>query len=141
MTLIQVRKIMSQPPIFVDASSPIDLVAVFMRRHAIGFVPVLEGERLVGSITDRDLVVRVLTQDKSGEGLSAADVMKAPVLTCFADQPLTEAAYIMGDYQVRRLAVLDRDGSLVGVLSVGDIAEHASEILAGETLGEIVEDR
>ena len=67
--------------------------------------------------------------------------MSKGAITCFADQNVAEAAAIMGDNQVRRLLVLDRSHRVLGVLSLGDIAENASEDLAGEALGEIVETR
>ena len=70
-----------------------------------------------------------------------SDAMIREPASCRADQDVAEAAAIMGDEQVRHLLVLDRSGGLVGVLSVDDIAENASEELAGHALGEIVEKR
>ena len=95
---------------------------------------------LVGIVTDRDIVIRALGNPDRVISL-AREIMTPDPLTCLEDQDVAEAAVIMGDNQIRRLPVLRRDGQLVGVLSLGDIAENFSEGLAGEVLGEVVEGR
>lgn len=134
---------MSSPVIRARAATPILDAAEKMRAHDVGTLPVFEGDNQVGIVTDRDLVIRALS-----DGALSADqngtigrIMSHGVITCFADQDVAEAAALMGERQVRRLLVLDRSGAPVGILSVGDIAEHASEELAGQVLGEINEAR
>jgi CBS domain-containing protein len=86
-----------------------------------GVVPIEENDRLVGMITDRDMVVRALAHGKTGE-TKVREVMSTDVKYCFEDDDLDNVAHNMGDLQVRRLPVVNRDKRLVGILSLGDIA-------------------
>jgi CBS domain-containing protein len=119
---------------------PVRTVARLMRDHSVGALPVVEDGRLVGIVTDRDLVCRLLA-DGPDLPATVASLMSAEPITCTEDQSIAEAAAIMGDHQVRRLPVLDRDGRLVGMVAIDDVACNASERLAGEALGEVVEKR
>lgn len=139
--IMEVGKIMSSPAVTVEADSSVSLIASEMHEHGIGALPVVEGESVVGIVTDRDLVLALVAEPQFPPRLAARDIMTAGVISCFSDQSIEEAAYIMSDHQIRRLPVFDRAGALVGVISLGDIAENVSEQLAGETLGEIVETR
>jgi len=96
-------------------------VARMMADCDCGVVPVEENDRLVGMITDRDIVVRALAQGKTGETM-VREVMSADVKYCFDDDDLDNVAHNMGDLQVRRLPVVNHDKRLVGILSLGDIA-------------------
>lgn len=109
--------------------------------HGVGFMPVVEEGQVVGTVTDRDLAIDVLSKHKALAPLGVRDVMRKHTLTCCEETTVVEAAYMMGDHQVRRLPVLDATGMLAGVISLADIALEISEQLAGETLGEIAEDR
>lgn len=138
---MKIRDVMTEPAITVGPDDALSLVAARMREHGIGALPVVEGERLVGIVTDRDLVVSLVEEPGESEGLRTRHIMTADVVCCYEDDGIEGAAHTMGDYQIRRLPVLDRSGKLVGIVSLGDIAENVSEQLAGETLGEIVEAR
>jgi CBS domain-containing protein len=97
-----------------------------------GILPVGENDKLVGMITDRDIAVRGVAMGK-GPDTSVRDVMSSEVKYCFDDQEVDEVARNMADIQVRRLPVLDRNKRLVGILSLGDIAnagERAAEVKA-----------
>jgi CBS domain-containing protein len=100
-----------------------------------GSVPVATSERLVGMITDRDIAVRAVAMGK-GPDASVGDVMTADVKYCFDDQEVEEVTQNMGDIQVRRLPVVNREKRLVGILSLGDVARTGSQD-TGETLSEI----
>lgn len=138
-----VRKVMSSPIVSVTGSATILEAAEKMKAHAVGALPVFEQDRLIGILTDRDIVTRALAVPVFVPGRQTAvkDVMSPYVLTCFKDEEVTQAAALMGERQVRRLLVTDRSGAPVGILSLGDIAEHVSEELAGQVLGEISEAR
>lgn len=138
---MQVRHIMTRRVATIPASTPVRAVAQAMRDLQIGILPVVEGGRLVGMISDRDITVRLVSEAKCADSVTAREVMSQGVLHCYEDQTIEEVAGLMGDHQVRRMAVFDRGERLVGIVSTGDIAEDASERLAGEALGEIVEDR
>lgn len=138
---MQVSTILSRPVICVAPHDRISRAAALMRDHDIGALAVVERTRPVGIITDRDIVLRALTNLAVIREPRMGDLMSPDPVFCFADQTIVEAAAIMGDSQIRRLLVIDRSGHLSGILSVGDIAENASEELAGQALGEITETR
>ncbi len=138
-----IRRVMSAPVIGATPETTTREAAERMRAHGIGALPVFRNDWPVGIVTDRDIVIRVLAAPTCDPGSQTRveDIMSPDVITCFEDQDVTEAAAVMGERQVRRLLVVDRSGTPVGMLSVGDIAEHVSEELAGQVLGEIREIR
>jgi len=138
-----VRKVMSSPVISATPETTIRDAAELMRANGAGALPVLQDGRPVGIVTDRDIVIRALAARgfARGSDTSIGDLITRNVITCFADQDASEAAAMMGEARVRRLLVIDRSDATVGILSVGDIAEHVSEELAGQALGEINEAR
>jgi CBS domain-containing protein len=98
-------------------------VACLMRDGDFGFVPVEENDRMVGTITDRDICVRGVAQGLNPETARAREVMSQKVLYCFEDETIEEVIRNLGDNQIRRLPVINRDKRLVGVLSLGDISQ------------------
>lgn len=138
---MDVNKYMTAPAVTTDVNCPVERLAAQMQKHGVGFLPVMDGDRIVGTVTDRDLVLSVLPEIETMTGKTAADIMNKDVLSCHESDSVEVAAALMGDHQIRRIPVLDNRGRLSGVLSIGDIAENVSEQLAGETLGEIVETR
>ncbi|MGB3247075.1 MAG: CBS domain-containing protein [Sulfitobacter sp.] len=137
---MKTSQIMSKPVIHVSPGSSVLYAAELMRDANIGILPVLESGHAVGVLTDRDIVVR-LPPGQGYSDLTVRAVMTKHIYICHDTDSVENAAGIMGDLQIRRLLVLDRAERLVGVLSVGDIANDASERIAGEVLGEIVETR
>ncbi|RAK52199.1 CBS domain-containing protein [Phenylobacterium deserti] len=126
----------------VQAANPSDTVAQVARRMSeidSGVMPVVEGDRILGLITDRDIVIRVVGENRDSE-IPVSEVMTTSVETCRADDKLKEAAARMADLQIRRLLVVDDQGRLAGVLSLGDVAREHSARAVGETLEEISED-
>lgn len=101
----------------------------------IGALPVGDNDRLVGMITDRDIATRGVAKGL-GPDARIADIMNADVKYCFEDQDLGEVSHNMGDVQLRRLPVVDRDKRLVGILSLGDVAMKGDGS-AGKALGGI----
>lgn len=136
-----VSDIMGRPAVKITSDANISEAAIKMQHHGVGFLPVVKDGWVAGVITDRDILLRCLAHAGIGFGVTVAHVMTRSFRQCMPDQDIQTAAAIMGDHQVRRLPVCDGMGNLVGVLSVGDIAEHFCEVLAGQTLGEIVESR
>ena len=138
-----VRKVMSSPVISATPETTIREAAERMRLHGVGALPVIHGDLPIGIVTDRDIVIRALAAKGFMLGLDTAiaDIMSRDVITCLPDDEVAKAAALMGEDRIRRLLVIDRSGVPVGLLSVGDIAEHVSEELAGQALGEISEAR
>ena len=94
-----------------------------MRDMDVGVLPVCgPGEKLVGMITDRDMIVRAIAQGYRPETTAVRDVMTPEVIYCFEDQDVQEAVDVMKDRQIRRLLVLNDDKRLVGIVSLGDLA-------------------
>jgi CBS domain-containing protein len=91
-----------------------------------GFLPVADGDRLVGALTDRDIAVRGVGSGM-GPDAQVLDVMTEEVRYCYDDDDLDEAAMQMSDLQIRRMPVLNRDKRLVGVIALGDIARSEDE--------------
>jgi len=111
--------------------------ASLMAELDVGVLPVGENERLVGMITDRDIAVRGVACGR-GPDATVREVMTDNVKYCFADQTLEEVSRNMGDIQVRRLPVVDREKRLVGIISLSDIANGDGAVdEAGEALRDI----
>jgi CBS domain-containing protein len=115
-------------------------VARKMRDRDIGSLPVCDGRRLIGTVTDRDLSVRAAAEGKDPTSTHVRDVMSPDVTWVFEDEPAEMASSVMRQRQIRRLPVLDRDDRLVGMVSLGDLAtDLGSDRLKGQTLEDISE--
>jgi len=138
-----VEKVMSFPVIHATPETTIREAAERMRAHDVGALPIFQHGEAVGILTDRDIVIRALAAPgfALGPDTRVGDIMTSGVLTCVKDEDVAEVAAVMGERRLRRLLVVDRAGGSVGMLSVCDVAEHVSEDLAGQALGEISEAR
>jgi len=134
---MRIQDVMTADVSFVRPDTPILEIARKMRDGDIGATPVVEDERLVGMVTDRDVVVRVIAEGGDARTKTARDAMSPGVLYCFVDQSVEEVLENMGDQQIRRLPVVDREKRLVGVVSLGDLALSGKRKAAGEALQEI----
>jgi CBS domain-containing protein len=110
-----------------------------MRDEDIGALPVGENDKLVGMVTDRDIVVRAVAEGKDPEKTAVREAMSDHVLYCFEDQSTEEVSANMGENQVRRLPVVNRDKRLVGIVALGDLSSRGATGEAGSALGEISE--
>ncbi len=97
-----------------------------MRDGDFGILPIGENDRLVGMITDRDITIRGTAEGKDAQKVQVRELMSQDVLYCFEDQKLDEVTKNLGDNQVRRLPVLNRQKRLVGILSLGDLAKSSA---------------
>jgi len=130
-----VRDILTKDPEVIRPDASICDAARKMKQADIGMLPVCDGKRLVGIITDRDLTVRALAEGRDPNLTEVAAVMSPNVFYCFEDDDLQEAATTMEEKQVRRLPVLNRDKKLVGIIALADLALRSDdEILAEEVL-------
>jgi CBS domain-containing protein len=124
---MKVKEIMT---LDVEATTPDDdlqTAAQLMADSDAGVLPVCDGERLVGMITDRDIAVRGVAEGKAPQQCNVRDVMTKDVNFIFADEEVSEAAKKMGEWQVHRLPVLDRNKRMVGIVSLGDVALETEE--------------
>jgi predicted transcriptional regulator len=123
---MMVKELMSTQVQRIHHGAPIQQAAEQMKTLNVGMIPVFDGDRLVGTLTDRDLAVRAIAEKRDATGTKIRDVMSHGVVYCFDDQDIGEAADMMADKRIRRLIVLNRSKRLVGVVSLGDLA-RASE--------------
>ncbi len=125
----------------VELGSPtmtLQEAAIKMRDGDFGALPINENDRLVGMITDRDIVVRAVAEGKDLTRTTVRDILSPNILYCFEDETLEEIAMNLGENQVRRLPVLSRQKRLVGILSLGDLAQsHADFQTLGSSLDRI----
>ena len=120
---MQVREIMSTQVQRIHQTASIQEAAEQMKTLDVGMVPVFSGDRLVGTLTDRDIAVRAVAQRCAPAGTQVAEVMTPGVAYCFEDQDIATAGNIMAKKQIRRLIVLNRNKRMVGIVSLGDLAQ------------------
>jgi CBS domain-containing protein len=129
-----VRDVMTTRPRAVAPDTPVSQIAELMEAEDVGAIPVVDGEQLVGMVTDRDIVVRAIAKGKDPRGMPAAEVWSRELVTVDPDRDLDDALRLMARHQVRRLPVVDNDNRLLGVVSQADVALEAKEKAAGEML-------
>jgi len=134
---MQVKDVMTHNPEVVRSDALLQEVAEKMRALGVGVLPVCNGDRVVGLLTDRDMTVRATAAGCDPTMIQVCDVMTADVVYCFEDQGIADAAKLMEAQQVRRLLVLNHDQRLVGIVSLDDLAAGGDPGLAGETLKEV----
>src|SRR5919201_3913211 len=126
-----IRNAMTSNPCSIDAGKSVAYAAKMMRDEDVGIAPIVEGDRLVGVLTDRDIAVRVVAEGRDSEQTKVTEVASRDVVTLDPQQELDEALRLMARHQVRRLPVVEEDGRLVGVLAQADIARSASDEQTG----------
>jgi len=132
---MQIRDVMTSQVSMVRPDTPLSEVARKMRDEDIGAVPVADGDKLIGMVTDRDIVTRALAEAPDVSRIRARDVMSPKVLYCLEDDTVSDVLLNMREQQVRRLPVVNKDKHLVGVVSLGDLSQsethRAGDALAG----------
>lgn len=119
---MQIRDIMTPDPDLIDPNSTIQEAARMMKNDNVGAIPVGENDRLIGMITDRDIAIRAVADNRNPSTTTVREAMSEKILYCFDDDAIDDAAQCMSDHQVRRLPVLNRDKRLVGILALADLA-------------------
>ena len=137
---MRVRDIMTSSPACVGPSDTLEAVARLMVTHDCGSIPVCEGEgakRIVGLVTDRDIVIRAVAAGRNPVAMKASEVMSHPVASIDPDADLATALHAMEENKVRRIPVVDHQGALVGVLSQADVALNAPAAQSGSLVQEV----
>ena len=131
----KVRDIMSRDVHVVRPDDSLQDAAMQMRSHDVGFLPVCDGEKLVGTLTDRDIAIQAVAEGKDPKKTRVKDLGNREVCWCYDDQSPEDAAKMMKDKEVRRVLVIDRDSKqLIGVVSVGDLAIKSSSKASGSVM-------
>ena len=134
-----VKDAMTSNPCTIDADQTVDYAAKMLKDENVGLAPIVDGRRLVGTLTDRDIVVRVVAEGRDPKTVRVREIASTDLVTIDPQQDLDEALRLMANHQVRRLPVVEEDGRVVGVLAQADVAQEAKEKKVGEMVEEISE--
>jgi CBS domain-containing protein len=137
--MTQVREVMTSNPTSCSVEASVADAAKTMAKEDLGPIPVVEGNRLVGILTDRDIVVRVVAELRDPQSTSVGDVASSDLATVSPDEDLDRALQLLAERQVRRLPVVEGE-TLVGVVAQADIARHGDDRATGQVVEEISED-
>jgi CBS domain-containing protein len=124
---MRISEIMTRDPELIDPNSSIRDAARRMKNEDIGALPIGENDRLIGMVTDRDIAVRAVAEDRDPSSTTVRDVMSERIYYCFEDDDIESAARCMAENRVRRLPILNRDKRLTGIVSLADIAQTGEE--------------
>ena len=137
---MELRDIMTRNVEVVNGNASLKEAATKMKNLDVGLIPVCDGDRLKGLLTDRDITIRATADGRDPSKTKVNEVMSTDIAYCLEDQAVDEAVILMEARQIRRLPILNQDKQLVGIVSLADIAVHVGDRdLTGETLEEISE--
>lgn len=135
-----VRDVMTPNPASVSEKDSIKRVAEIMRREDAGVVPVVDGRKVIGMITDRDIVVRLIAEGKDPASAKVNEAMSKQVRSVKEDTSVNEVLQLMSREQIRRVPVTNSNNELIGIVSIGDIASDEKEtVKVGRTVEDISE--
>jgi CBS domain-containing protein len=127
---------MTADPESVDADAPVQEAAAIMKKLNVGSVPVTAGGRLAGIVTDRDIAIRLIAENRRASQTPVREIATSDPRTVTPETPLSEASKLMAEHQIRRLPVVS-GGNLVGMLSLGDVSVEGDAREAGRALTDI----
>ena len=131
-----IQEAMTPNPTTIKATTAAQEAARTMKSEDVGSLPIVEGDKLVGVVTDRDLAIRIVAEGR-GVDTTVGEIASKDVVTVDPEQTIDEAARLMAEHQVRRLPVVEEDGRLVGILAQADIAQTGHDALTGQTVQQI----
>jgi CBS domain-containing protein len=134
-----IRDAMTSNPCSIDADKPVAYAAKMMRDEDVGLAPIVEGDKLIGTLTDRDIATRVVAEGRDPNSTTVREVASQDLVTIEPNARLDDALQLMAKHQVRRLPVVEQGDRLVGVVAQADVAEHAEPSQTGRMVGEISE--
>src|SRR5213595_3006473 len=134
-----VQELMTSNPCSIDSDKPVAYAAKMMRDEDVGLAPIVEGDKLIGTVTDRDIAIRVVAEGKDPQQTTVREIASTNLVTIDPQQDLDEALRLMAKHQVRRLPVVEEDGRLVGVVAQADVAREGDESKTGQVVQEISE--
>jgi CBS domain-containing protein len=132
-----VQDLMTRNPCSIAADKSVAYAAKMLRDEDVGLAPIVQGDRLVGTVTDRDLAIRAVAEGKDPESTKVKEIASINLVTVAPRQDLDEALKLMAKHQVRRLPVVEDGGRLVGVVAQADVARNGDEKQTGWVVEEI----
>ena len=133
----RIRELMTENPKTVSSDATVTEAARVMREDDVGLVPVVDGDRLVGTVTDRDIAIRVVAEERDPNNTTVRETASTDLVTIDPEQDLGEALRLMAQHQVRRLPVVEEDGRLVGIVAQADVARHGDDSETGQVVEQI----
>ena len=135
-----VREIMTAQPVYGTPDTSLHVIAQMMVENDCGCIPIVENEQTqspIGMITDRDIVIRTIAENRNPMDLQAEDIMTGGIITVAPDTNLEDCANLMESKQIRRIAVVDESGKLCGMVAQADIANNAPTHTTAEVVQEV----
>lgn len=133
----QVRDVMTPNPECVSERDSISDVARIMKEQDTGVVPVVDGKKIIGLITDRDIVIRGIAEGRDLSSVKVNELMTKSIRSVSEDTPVNDVLNLMGNAEIRRVPVVNGNNELVGIISLGDIATNSNQ---DGRVGKAVED-
>jgi CBS domain-containing protein len=133
----KVREVMTDRPRCITPETLVSEAARLMKSEDVGSLPILDGEKLIGIVTDRDIVLQAVAEEKDPRGMPVREVASQDLVTVGQDDDLSEALNRMASHQVRRIPVVDEDDRLVGIVAQADVAREAKDKDSGQMLQDI----
>ena len=133
----KIRELMSGNVCSIDADQTVAYAAKMLKDEDVGLAPIVEGDQLVGIVTDRDIAIKVVAEGKDPQTVKVREIASTNLVTVDPQQDLDEALRLMARHQIRRLPVVEEDGRVVGVIAQADVAEESKAKKTGEMVEEI----
>ena len=134
-----IKEVMTPSPTTVAPGASVVDAARTMRERDTGIVPVVENGKLIGTVTDRDIVVRLIAEGRDPGSATVREIASTDLVTVDPQQELDEGLRLMAQHKVRRLPVVEEDGRLVGIVSQADVARQEDDARTGEVVEQISE--
>lgn len=134
----KISEAMTSDTCAIDAEKSVQYAAQMMRDEDVGFAPIVENDRMVGALTDRDIAIKVVAEGRDPQTTTVLDVASKALVTIEPNEDLDEALKLMAQHQLRRIPVVD-GARLVGVIAQADVAREAKPKKTGEVVEEISE--
>lgn len=134
-----IKEVMTPSPTTVEPGASVVEAARTMRERDTGIVPVVENGKLIGTVTDRDIVVRLIAEGRDPSSATVREIASTDLVTVDPQQELDEGLRLMAQHKVRRLPVVEEDGRLVGIVSQADVARQEDDARTGEVVEQISE--
>lgn len=135
----KIKELMTVKPRTVKSGDSVVEAAKLMKGEDAGIAPIVDGDKLVGVVTDRDIAIRVVAEGRDPQSTKVDEVASQNVVTVDPQQDLDEALRLMAQHQLRRLPVIEEDGKLVGIVAQADVARHVDASRTGEVVEQISE--
>lgn len=133
----KIRDIMTVEIDVISPDTNVQEAAEKMKQLDIGVIPICQDHKLIGMLTDRDIILRVIAEKKDPTHTFARDVMTHDLIVACEDQSLDEAQRLMSHHQIRRLLVVNRNNLFIGMLSLGDLTSRSSAKRTGEVVQDV----